>query len=98
MGSTAVIANQVGCKLDFEVRFPMSILITTKEDINVSIPGSNKVRAQIDAISDKADDIPEKLDELELGDLEDMLDKLEDSDPDEIDDLPQNSAFSYFLK
>ena len=29
-----VFKDQIACKLDFEVRFPMSILITTKEKAN----------------------------------------------------------------
>ena len=82
-GNMTVFQGQIACKLDFEVRFPMSVLITTKESINSTISENNDVRAEIDAIPKEVHDIPEELDDLE---------------PDQIDDIPKNSASSYFLR
>jgi hypothetical protein len=90
-GNMAVFNGQIACELDFEVRFPMSVLIRTKEDINDSIPEKNAVRAE------ELDDIPVELDDLETDKLEEMLaDELDDIpeeldglEPDEIDDIPE---------
>ena len=52
-----VIDNQAACKLDFEVRFSMSIFITTKEDSNSILPENND-------ILDELDDVPDELEFL----------------------------------
>ncbi len=58
-----VIENQVGCKLDLEVRFSMSILISTKENSDSSLPVNNNIPKELD-------DIPEE--ELDLSGFEDI--------------------------
>ncbi len=58
-----VIENQVGCKLDLEVRFAMSIIISTKENSDSSLPVNNNIPKELD-------DIPEE--ELDLSGFEDI--------------------------
>jgi len=58
------IENQVGCKLDLEVRFSMSIFIFTKENSNCSLPVNNNIPKELDDISEELD-IPEE--ELDLS-------------------------------
>jgi len=85
------IENQVGCKLDLEVRFSMSIFISTKENSDSSLPVNNNIPKELDDISEELDDIPEeKLDlseelddipeeELDLSGFEDIREeKLDD--------------------
>jgi hypothetical protein len=55
------IENQVGCKLDLEVRFSMSIFISTKEKSDSSLPVNNNIPKELD-IPKKLDDIPKELD------------------------------------
>ena len=81
-GNMAVFNGQIACKLEFEVRFPMSVLITTKENIDSPPPEKNDIRAETDAIPEELDDIPEELDEMELEELDESL--LE-----EMDDMPE---------
>ena len=54
------IENQVGCKLDLEVRFPMSIFISTKENSDSSLPVKNNIPKELD-IPKGLDDIPKGL-------------------------------------
>jgi hypothetical protein len=68
-----VIENQVGCKLDLEVRFSMSIIISTKENSDSSLPVNNNIPKELDDISEELDDIPEE--ELDLSE--------------ELDDIPE---------
>jgi hypothetical protein len=80
-----VIKNQVACRLDLEVRFPMSILISTKEKSNSTPSDNNYIPEEfadapedLDDMLDDFDDIPEELDEIpdELDiaeDLDEML-------------------------
>ena len=57
-----VIENQVACRLDLEVRFPMSILISTKENSNSTLPENNYIPEEFaDSIEEL--DIPEELDD-----------------------------------
>ena len=72
-----VIENQVGCKLDLEVRFSMSIIISTKENSDSSLPVNNNIPKELDDIpeeeldlSEELDDIPEE--ELDLSGFEDI--------------------------
>ena len=67
------IENQVGCKLDLEVRFSMSIFISTKENSDSSLPVNNNIPKELDDISEELDDIPEE--ELDLSE--------------ELDDIPE---------
>ena len=67
------IENQVGCKLDLEVRFPMSIFISTKEN-------SNSTLSENDFIPEEFADAPEDLDDL-LEDFDDI--------PEELNDIPE---------
>ena len=56
------IENQVGCKLDLEVRFSMSIFIFTKENSNCSLPVNNNIPKELDDISEELDKPEEELD------------------------------------
>ena len=69
------IENQVGCKLDLEVRFPMSIFISTKENSDSSLPVNNNIPKELDDISEELD-IPKELDDIpkELDDISEELD------------------------
>ena len=58
------IENQVGCKLDLEVRFSMSIFISTKENSDSSLPVNNNIPNELD-IPKELDDISEEPDILE---------------------------------
>ena len=66
------IENQVGCKLDLEVRFSMSIFISTKENSDSSLPVNNNIPKEIDDISEKLD-IPEE--EIDLSGFDDKREK-----------------------
>ena len=55
------IENQVGCKLDLEVRFSMSIFISTKENSDSSLPVNNNIPKEL-GIPKELDDIPKELD------------------------------------
>ena len=70
------IENQVGCKLDLEVRFSMSIFISTKENSDSSLPVNNNIPKELDDIPKKLDDIPKKLDDIpkKLDDIPKELD------------------------
>jgi hypothetical protein len=69
-----VIENEVACKLDFEVRFPMSILITSKENSNSNLPENN--------------DIPAEDDDMETAEFDDLLEEEFDEIPAELDEIP----------
>jgi hypothetical protein len=56
------IENQVGCKLDLEVRFSMSIFISTKENPDSALPVNNKIPKALDNMPKALDDIPKELD------------------------------------
>jgi len=73
------IENQVGCKLDLEVRFSMSIFISTKENSNSSLPVNNNIPKELDDISEELD-IPKELDDIseELDIPEEELDLSEE--------------------
>ncbi|MGD9151939.1 MAG: hypothetical protein PVG40_16730 [Desulfobacterales bacterium] len=91
-----IFRDQIACKLDFEVRFPMSVLITTKEDIKSSLPEKNDVRANIDDLPEELDDMTTELDNVmteELDDipkeLDDITEELDDLLAEELDDIPE---------
>ena len=81
-----VFKDQIACRLDFEVRFPMSILITTKENSNSTLPENDDMRADIDNLPEELGDIPEELDEIMAEELDDIPEELEDMRA-ELDDL-----------
>ena len=58
------IENQVGCKLDLEVRFSMSIFISTKENSDSSLPVNNNIPKELDDIPKELDDIPKELHDI----------------------------------
>jgi hypothetical protein len=70
-----VIENQVGCKLDLEVRFSMSIFISTKENSDSSLPVNNNIPKELD-IPKGLDDISEEPDipeeEIDLSGFDDI--------------------------
>jgi hypothetical protein len=72
------IENQVGCKLDLEVRFSMSIFISTKENSDSSLPVNNNIPKELDD-TPKELDISEKLDipeeEIDLSGFDDIREK-----------------------
>jgi hypothetical protein len=67
-----VIENQVGCKLDLEVRFSMSIFISTKENSDSSLPVNNNIPKELDDMSEELD-IPEE--EIDLSGFDDIREK-----------------------
>jgi hypothetical protein len=87
-GKIVVYKDQIACKLNYEVRFPMSLLITTKKKINSSPSQSNELRTEIDDFTGELEDIleevapmPEELDFLgEDDDVPPELD-LDDLEP-----------------
>jgi len=68
-----VIENQVACKLDLVVRFPMSILISAKENSNSTLSENNNIQEEFA-------DVPEELDDM-LADFVGV--------PEELDDMPE---------
>ena len=76
-----VFKDQIACKLDFEVRFPMSILITTKENSKYTLTENDDTRPDIDDFPEELDDIPQE--------LEDMRAELDDIMEEELDDIPE---------
>ena len=72
------IKNQVGCKLDLEVCFSMSIFISTKENSDSSLPVNNNIPKELDDISEELD-IPKELDipeeEIDLSGFDDIREK-----------------------
>jgi hypothetical protein len=58
------IENQVGCKLDLEVRFSMSIFISTKENSDSSLPVNNNIPKELDNIPKELENIPKKLENI----------------------------------
>ena len=93
-GNIVVYKNQVACELNYEVRFPVSVLITTKEKVNSSPSQNNDMRSEIDVLSKELGDIPkesddflEEVDDVTL-DLDDFLDDVDDMAPElDLEDL-----------
>ena len=78
-----VIENQVGCKLDLEVRFSMSIFISTKENSNSILPENNYIPEEF-ADSLEELDIPEEFDDIaEELDIPEELDEILEEELDE---------------
>ncbi len=77
-----VFKDQIACRLDFEVRFPMSILITSKENSNSTLPENDDMRADID-------DFPAEIDDIMADELDDIPEELDDIMADELDDIPE---------
>lgn len=49
-GNVVAINDQVGCRLDFEVRFPMSIFVTDEENSNSTLSENNEEPLELDEI------------------------------------------------
>ena len=89
-----VFKDQIGCRLGFEVRFPMSVLITTKESSNNTLLENNDILEELDEIPEELDEIPEELEYMreelekffaeEYDFLTEELDKLLAEEPDVI--------------
>ncbi len=75
-----VFKDQIACKLDFEVRFPMSILITTKENSKYALPENDDTQVDNDDLAEELDDITEDLDDLMAEELDDIPDELDMSE------------------
>ena len=74
------IENQVGCKLDLEVRFSMSIFISTKENSDSSLPVNNNRPIELDR--------PKELDrpiELDIPEEEIDLSRFDDIQEEKLD-------------
>ena len=73
------IENQVGCKLDLEVRFSMSIFISTKENSDSALPVNNKIPKELDSIPKELRRLSEGLDipeeEIDLSGFDDIREK-----------------------
>ncbi|MDH3574880.1 MAG: hypothetical protein OET18_10300 [Desulfobacterales bacterium] len=87
-----VIKNQFACRLDLEVRFPMSILISTREDSNSTSSDNNYIPEEFadapedfDDMLDDFDDIPEELQIPE--EFDDVSEELEI--PEDFNDIPE---------
>lgn len=78
-----VFKEQIACKLDFEVSFPMSVLITTKENSKHTLPENDDTQVDVDDLPEELDDITEELDDLMAEDLEDITDELDMSELEE---------------
>ena len=68
-----VLENQVGCKLDLEVRFSMSVFISTKENSNSTLPENNGTTGKFNEMTGEFD-LPEELDIPEEFDLPEEID------------------------
>ena len=77
-----VFKDQIACKLDFEVRFPMSVVITTKENSNKTLSENDTIMSDIDDLPDKLDDMPEDLDEIMAKELDEIM-------AEDLDDVPE---------
>jgi hypothetical protein len=93
-GKIVIYKDQIACKLNYEARFPMSVLITTKKNINSTASQSNDIRSELDDLLEEVAPIPEELDDfLEEDDdippeLDDFLEEDDDIPPElDIDDL-----------
>jgi hypothetical protein len=65
-GNIVIYKNQVGCMLNYEVRFPMSVLITTKKNIDRTPLQNNDIPPELDLDDlEGINDIPPELDDLE---------------------------------
>ena len=89
-GNIVIYKDQIASKLNYEVRFLMPVLITTKKNINSSPSPNNKLRTEIDDLTEELEDIleedapmPEELDFLAEDD-----DKLPELDLDDLE--PEN--------
>jgi hypothetical protein len=78
--NVVVIENKVACKLYLEVRFPMSILISAKENSNNTLTENSDIPEEYADAPDDLDDIP--------YDFDDIPEELEI--PEELDDIPEN--------
>ena len=91
-GNIVIYKDQIGCLLNYEVRFPISVLITTKQNIDRALSQHNDIPTEIDDMPQEFDDLLEELDdippELDLDDLE--------QEPDVIDEFiekPQKGMY-----
>ena len=73
-GNIVIYKDQIGCMLNYEVRFPMSVLITTKQNIDRTPLQNTDIPSEFDDIPEEFDDLLEEFDdiptELDLDDLE----------------------------
>jgi hypothetical protein len=98
-GNIVIYKNKIGCLLNYEVRFPMSVLITTKQNIDMALSQNNDMPTELDDIPTEIDEMPEEFDDI-LEELDDIppeldLDDLE-QEPDVIDEFiekPQKGMY-----
>jgi hypothetical protein len=76
-GNIVVYKDQVACKLDYEVRFPMSVLITTKENIDSTPSQNSDMRSEIDDMPQEVDDSIEEVDDIP-SDFANLLERVDD--------------------
>ncbi|MGD8963788.1 MAG: hypothetical protein PVH43_14800 [Desulfobacterales bacterium] len=84
-GNIVVYKDQIACKLNYEVRFPVSVLITTKEKVNSSPSQNNELRTEIDDVKEELDDLLEEVAPMP-AELDDFLEE-DDDIPEELDDF-----------
>lgn len=93
-GNIVIYKDKIGCLLNYEVRFPMSVLITTKHNVDMALSQNNDIPAEIDEMPQEFDDLMEELDdippELDLDDLE--------QEPDVIDEFIEKSQKGMYKK
>ena len=70
-GNVVIIDDQVACRLDLEVRFPMSIFITNEENSNRTSSENNEEPEEIEDL-DLLEDTEEENAQLPPIDMDDM--------------------------
>ena len=100
-GKIVIYKDQIACKLNYEARFPMSVLITTKKNINITASQSNDIQSELDDLLEEVAPMPEDLDDFleEDDDIPPELD-IEDLEPEQdvIDELVGQHQMGRFKK
>ena len=79
--------DQIACKLTYEVRFSISVLITAKKKTNSSPSQNNELRTEIDDLKEELDDLLEEV-APKPAELDDFLGEDDDIPPGlDLDDL-----------
>ncbi|MGD8990506.1 MAG: hypothetical protein PVI00_03535 [Desulfobacterales bacterium] len=104
-GNIVVYKDQIACQLNYEVRFPVSVLITTREKINSSVSPNDVRPSEIDGLSKdlgdvakESDDFLEEVDDVAL-DLDDFLEDIDEIAPElDLEDLePEHDEIDEIL-
>lgn len=76
-GNIVVYKDRIACKLNYEIRFPISVLITTKKNINSTSSEDNDTRSEMDVLSKGLGDSPKEFDDL-LEEVDEIAPELDD--------------------